>query len=102
MGIAEAALVAEPAAVDLGMVAGEDPLDLPLPHRRVDVAADGAEPAYRRHVLDVPRPRLEAVLRRGQRADGAELDHVAREGGAVRLALAQGGAQGPPPAGRHT
>ena len=28
---------------------------------------------------DLPRPRLEAVLRRGQRADRAELDHVAGE-----------------------
>ena len=75
----EAALVAEPALVDLGVVAREDPLDLPLARRRADVAADGAEPADGRHVLDLPRARLEAVLRRGQRADRAELDHVAGE-----------------------
>ena len=42
---AEAALVAEPALVDLGMVAGEDPLDLPLARGRGDVAADRAEAA---------------------------------------------------------
>src|SRR5580765_4706167 len=71
----EAALVAEPALVDLGMVTREDPLHLPLASRHADVAADRAEAADGRSVLDLPRPRLEAVLRRGQRADRAELDH---------------------------
>ena len=75
----EAALVAEPALVDLGVVAREDPLDLALARRRADVAADRAEPADRRDVLDLPRPRLEAVLGRGERADRAELGHVAGE-----------------------
>ena len=40
-----------------------------------------------RHVLDVPRPRVEAVQRRRERADRAELDDVARERRAVRLVL---------------
>ena len=77
--VGEAALVAEPALVDLGVVAREDPLDLALARRRRDVAADGAEAADGGDVLDLPGPRLEAVLRRGERADGAELDHVAAE-----------------------
>ena len=77
--VREAALVADPALVDLGVVAGEDPLDLALAHRRVDVAADGAEAADGRHVDDLPRPPLEAVLRRQERADRAELGHVAGE-----------------------
>src|SRR5205823_12158318 len=59
----------------------------PLARRRVDVAADGAEPADSRHVLDLPRPGLEAVLRRGERADRAQLDHVAAERRQVRLVL---------------
>ena len=67
--------------VDLGVVAGQDPLDLALAHRRGDVAADRAEAADRGHVLDLPRPRLEAVLRRRERADRAELDDVARRSG---------------------
>ena len=43
----EAALVADPALVDLGMVPGQDALDLALARRRVDVAADRAEAADR-------------------------------------------------------
>ena len=85
--VGEAALVADPALVDLGVVAGEDPLDLPLAHGRVDVAADGAEAADGRHVDDLPRPPLEAVLRRQQRADRAELGHVAGEGARVGQVL---------------
>ncbi len=83
----EATLVAQPALVDLGMVARDDPLDLALAGRRGDVAADRAEAADRWDVLDLPGPRLEPVLRRGERADRAELDHVAAERGAVRLVL---------------
>src|SRR5262249_61729961 len=83
--VGEAALVAEPAAVDLGVVPGLDPLDPALAGRRGDVAAGGAEAAHGRDALDLPRPRLEAVLRRGERADGAELGHVAGERRAVRL-----------------
>ena len=62
--VREAAFVADPALVDLGVVAGENPLDLPLAHGRVDVAADGTVAADGRHVDDLPRPPLEAVLGR--------------------------------------
>src|SRR5262249_61976308 len=81
------ALVAEPALVDLRVVAGENPLDLALARGRADVAADRAEPADGRHVLDLPGARLEAVLRRRERPDRAELDHVAGERCPVRLRL---------------
>ena len=84
-GIGEAALVAEPAAVDLGVVARQDPLDLALARRRATLQPTGQSAADRRDVLDLPRPRLEPVLGRGERADGAELDHVARERRAVRV-----------------
>src|SRR5580765_24763 len=87
MLIREASLVAEPALVDLWMVAGEDPLHLPFTCRDVDVAADGAEAAHARDVLDLPRPSFEAIRRRGERADGTELDHVPAERCAVRLVL---------------
>ena len=73
--------------VDVRMVAREDPLDLALANRRGRVAADGAARADGRHVLDVPRPRVEAVERRGERTDGAQLDDVAGERRAVRLVL---------------
>src|SRR5206468_205337 len=88
--VGEAALVAEPALVDLGVVAGEDALDLSLAGGGGDVAADRAEAADRGDVLDLPGPRLEAVLGRGQRAHGAELDHVSGEGRAVGLVLEGG------------
>jgi hypothetical protein len=42
VAVREAALVAEPTLVDLGVVAGEDPLDLALACRRADAAADRA------------------------------------------------------------
>src|SRR3954453_7311637 len=85
MLVGEASLVAEPALVDVGMVAREDPFDLALARRDVDVAPDGAEAADARGVLDLPRTRLEAVRRRGQRSDRTQLDHVAAERCAVRL-----------------
>ena len=69
------------------MVAREDPLDLALADRRGRVAADRAARAHGRHVLDVPGPCVEAVERRGERADGAELHDVAGEGRAIRLVL---------------
>src|SRR5438128_2889576 len=85
MGVREAPLVAEPAAVDLGVVAGEDALHLAFAGGRVDVAADGTQAADGRHVLDLPGPSLEAVRGRGERADRAELDHVAAERRAIGL-----------------
>src|SRR4029453_19369215 len=51
------------------------------------VAARGAGHADGRHVLDLPRARLEAVERGGQRPDRTELHHVSGEGGAIRLVL---------------
>src|SRR5207253_10900293 len=68
-----APLVAEPALVELRVIPRADPLDLSLARRRLDVAADGAKAADGGDVLDLPGTGLEAVLRRGQRADGAEL-----------------------------
>jgi hypothetical protein len=61
---AEAPLVAEPALVDLGVVAGENPLDFALALVDVDVAADRAEAADARHGLELPRADLESRLRR--------------------------------------
>src|SRR5580765_4778136 len=87
---AETALVAEPALVDVRVVPGADPLHLALARRRLDVAADRAQAADGRDVLDLPRTGLEAVLRRRQGADRAELDHVPGEGRAVRLVLEGG------------
>src|SRR5207237_10344132 len=58
--------------------------------RLVEVAADRAEAAARRYVLDLPRPSFEAVLRRRERADRTELDHVAGEARAVGLVLEGG------------
>src|SRR5581483_7334474 len=46
-----------------------------------------AHAAHRRHVLDLPRPPPEAVLRGEQRADGAALGDVAGERAAVGLVL---------------
>ena len=89
-GIGEAAAVADPALVDLRVVAAEDAPHLALADRGARVAAGRAEAADRGDVLDLPRPRLEAVLGRGERADRAELDHVPGERRAVRLVLERG------------
>ena len=61
MRVGEPPLVAEPAAIDLRVVAREDALDLALANRRRRVAAGGAARAHGGHVLDLPRPRVEAV-----------------------------------------
>ncbi len=90
MLVPEAPLVAEPAFVDLRVVAGEDSCHRAFPRRRPDVAADRAETADRGDVLDLPGPRAEAVSRRREGADGAELDHVPGEMGAVGLVLERG------------
>src|SRR5581483_2048924 len=47
----------------------------------------GAEAADAGDVLDLPRTRLEPILRGRQRPDGADLRHVAGERAAVRLVL---------------
>ena len=77
---AEAALVAEPAVVDLVVVAGQDALDALVADGELDVALARAEGADRARVLDVPGPGAEAVGLGGQRPDRAELDDVAVEG----------------------
>src|SRR6266508_5180010 len=87
MPVREASFVAEPALIDLGVVARQDPLHLPLASRGVDAAADRAQAAHGRNLLDLPRPPVEAVRRRGERADGTELDYVAAERRAVGLVL---------------
>src|SRR5262249_902176 len=86
----KAALVAEPALVDLRVVPREDPPQLALPLVGVDVAADGAEPADSRDALELPRADVEARLRRQQRADGTELGDVAGERARVGLVLESG------------
>ena len=85
--VGEASLVAQPALVDLRVDPRLDALDLPFARGRADVAADRAEAADGRHVLDLPRPGFEAVLRRGQGADRADLRDVAGEVAAVGLVL---------------
>src|SRR5712691_113094 len=69
------------------MVPRADALRLAFAHVDRRVAADGAHAADGRHALDLPRPRFEPVLRREERADGAELGDVAGERAAVRLVL---------------
>src|SRR5689334_602689 len=58
---AEAPLVAQPALVDLVMVARAHALRLALAHVDPRVAADRAHAANRRDARDLPRPSLEAV-----------------------------------------
>src|SRR5204862_4407028 len=71
VGEAEAALVAEPALVDLRVVAREDPPDLAFALVGVDVAADRAKSADGRDALQLPGSDLKARLGRQQRADRA-------------------------------
>ncbi len=85
--VREAPAVAQPALVDLGVVAREHAPHAVLAHGAPGVAADGALPAHARDVVDLPGPRVEAVHGRGERADRAELDHVAGEATAVGLLL---------------
>ena len=86
----EAALVAQPALVDRIAVDAEvagDPVAARL-HR--DPAADRAGGAAALDLLEVPRPGLEPVRRRGQGADRADLHGVAAEVGGERL-VGEGG-----------
>ena len=78
--VGEAALVAQPAVVDLVVLAGEHAQDALVADGQRDVALRRAERADRAGVLDVPRARAEAVGARGERADRAQLDDVAAEG----------------------
>ena len=78
-GVHVAAAVAQPALVDLGMVARQHARDPALADGGVGVAADRAAAADRGHVLDLPRPAAEPVGGRRQRAHRAQLGHVAGE-----------------------
>ncbi len=77
--VGEAALVAQPAVVDLVMVAREHPHHAVVADGQLDVALRRAVGADRAGALDVPRARAEAVGGGRERADGAELDDVAAE-----------------------
>ncbi len=77
--VAPAALVAQPAVVDVVVVARQHPLDPLVTDREGDVALARAERADRAGVLDVPRPGAEPVGGVGERAHRAQLDDVARE-----------------------
>src|SRR4029450_13213393 len=57
----EAALVAEPAVVDVGVVPGEHPQHVLVADREGDVALARAEGADRARLLDVPGACAEAV-----------------------------------------
>jgi hypothetical protein len=85
--VGEAALVAQPAVVDLLVVAGQHAQDALVAHGEADVALRRAQRADRAGALDVPRARAEAVRARRQRAHRAELDDVAAERGDVRVAV---------------
>ena len=61
--VGEAALVAQPAVVDLLVVAREHAQHALVAHRQLDVALRRAQRADRARALDVPRPRAEAVRR---------------------------------------
>ena len=85
--VGEAAAVAQPAVVDLGVVAPEHAQDAVVADGEADVALAGAQRAHRARALDVPRARAEAVGLRGQRAHRAQLDDVAAEGRDVGVAV---------------
>src|SRR4051794_19712129 len=87
MGERESPLVAQPSLVDLGMVARQDALRSPLARGDADVAADRAHATDRRRLLDLPWSALEAVLRRRECSDRAQLDHVAAEAPVVRVTV---------------
>ncbi len=77
--VVEAAPVADPALVDVVVLARRDAHQLAAPLPQRDVAADRAFRAHAGRVRHVPRPRLEAPHARGEGADGAEVDDVAAE-----------------------
>ena len=77
--VGEAALVAQPAVVDLVVLAREHAHHAVVADGQLDVALRRAVGADRARALDVPRARAEAVRGRGERADRAQLDDVAAE-----------------------
>jgi hypothetical protein len=88
--VGEAPAVADPAVVDLLVVAHVDAHDAVVADGQGDVALAGAHRADRAGALDVPRARAEAVGLARQRADGAQLDDVAAERRHVRVAVEGG------------
>ena len=84
---AVAAAVAEPAVVDLGVVAANHPFHLLVADGEADVALARAEGADRAGLLDVPGPGAEPVGVVGQRPDRAEVGDVAVEGSDVRAVI---------------
>ena len=85
--VGEAALVAQPAVVDLVVLARQHAHHAIVADGQLDVALRGAVGADRARALDVPRARAEAVRGRGERADRAQLDDVAAERRDVRMAV---------------
>src|SRR5262249_58809472 len=77
---AVAAAVAEPAIVDVWVVAADHPLHPLVADGEADVALARAERADRAGLLDVPGPGPKAVGVVGQRSDRAEVGDVAVEG----------------------
>ena len=88
--VAEAALVAQPAVVDLAVVAGEHAQDALVADGQLDVALRGAARAHGAGPLDVPRARAEAVRAGRQGAHRAQLDDVAAERRDVRVPVERG------------
>src|SRR5437879_6928082 len=82
VGVVEATAVADPALVDVVVLARGHAHKLATALPEVDVAPDRALRADALGVGHVPRARLEPPDARGQCADGAEVDDVAAE---VRL-----------------
>ena len=82
--VGKAALVAQPAIVDLVVVARQHPQRALVADGEGDVALRRAQRAHRPGVLDVPGPGTEAVGARGQGPHRAQLDDVARGRGRHR------------------
>ena len=76
--VGEAAEVAQPVIVDVGIDARPVAEDLSLPEADEDIAADVAAVAHRLRGLEVPDARLEAELARGERAGGADVGDARR------------------------
>ena len=85
--VGEAPLVAQPAVVDLDVVAREHAHDLLVTHREADVALRRAQRADAACVLDVPWTRAEPVRLARERPDGTQFDDVAAERGDIRVAV---------------
>ena len=83
----EPVLVGDPLLVDLGVVAGETAHHLAAPVVDADRRAARVVLGHRGRGDQVEGPGAEAVLRRGQRADRADLDGVAGEVALERLLL---------------